>query len=579
MVAALAVYWALLALAGCSGQSAGPPPPPPNPTPTVSALSPAATYSGTGGFPLTVNGSGFLASSTVQWNGSTRATTFVSSSQLMAQIPSSDLSAPGTASITVVNPSPGGGTSNTLSFMLVPGPAPGTGVIQLISVAADGTPSNGNSFTPPAISADGRYMAFQSDATNLVAGPASGFADIYVRDTCLSAPTGCTPTTIRASVAADGSLANGNSRSAAISADGRYVAFDSSATNLVPNDTNGPFLADVFVRDTCVGAPVGCMTTTTRVSVASDGTEANNDSRGASISADGRFVAFSSGATNLIVGDTNPAGVAVRDSCANAAPGCTPSTFRAAVASDGTQDGTGSGITAISANGRFVTFLSFATNVVPGDTNGEPDAFVRDTCFGAPSGCTPSTMRISLAGDGAQANARTDNSSPSPITGNGRLVAFTSFATNLVPGDTNDFADVFVRDTCVNGAPVCTLSTRRVSVVFEGSQANNGSHEPSVSGDGRFVVFSSLATNLTPGGISAPKHVFLRDTCFSGPTGCIPTTILLSITPDRFHGDGISDSGKISADGRFVVFRSNSTNLIPGGSNGNLQIFLARTGF
>ena len=552
--------------------------PPGNPTPSISSLSPSGAYSGFGGFPLIVDGSGFISSSTIQWNGSNRATTFVSQSRLTTVIPGPDIAVVGMISVTVTTPAPGGGISNVLTFKVAPGPAPGTGVVQLISAASDGSPSSGNTFTPPSISATGRFVAFPSDATNLVPGSASGFADIYVRDTCIGVLSGCVPSTARVSVATDGTLANGNSRSPSISADGRFVAFDSSATNLVPGGTNNPFFRDVYVRDTCLGVATGCTPTTTRVSVASDGTQADAPSDAASISDNGRFVAFESGATNLIVGDTNVGGAVVRDTCNGAPVGCTPATTRVSVATDGTLGNSGGGLPSISALGRFVAFVSFATNLVPGDSNGVSDVFVRDTCFGAQTGCTPSTVRVSVASDGTQGND-TIFSTPS-IDVNGRFVAFDSFATNLVPGDTNGLTDVFYRDTCVGVSAGCTLSTIRVSVAFDDIQANEGSGDPSVSADGRLVAFDSLATNLIYGGSAAPKTVFLRDTCIGAPTGCITTTILLARrTADGLGGNGIDTNPVISADGRFAVFLSNATNLLPGGSNGSIQVYLAKTGF
>src|SRR2546426_1935359 len=126
---------------------------------------------------------------------------------------------------------------------------------------------------PPVISADGRFVAFDSDASNLVAGDTNGSRDVFVRDTCFGAPAGCTPSTTRVSVATDGTQANSPSGIPSVSADGRFVAFISAATNLVPGDTNG--FVDIFVRDTCFGAPTGCTPSTIRVSVASDGTQAN----------------------------------------------------------------------------------------------------------------------------------------------------------------------------------------------------------------------------------------------------------------------------------------------------------------
>ncbi len=382
-----------------------------------------------------------------------------------------------------------------------------------------------------------------------------------------------------------GTLANGNSRGPAISADGRYVAFDSSASNLVPNDTNGEIggftgLADVFLRDTCIGAPTGCVPSTMRVSVGFDGSEASGDSRRPSLSADGRFVVFHSGASNLVPDDTNGViDVFLRDTCIRASSGCTPNTTRVSVDSEGRQANSDSFFQAISQDGRYVVFHSFASNLVAGDTNSQPDVFLRDTCVNASSGCTPITRRASVASDGTQANDR-DFLTPA-INGDGRFVAFSSFATNLVSGDTNGVADVFYRDTCIGAAPGCVPSTIRAAVAFDGSQANDGSAEPAVSGDGRFVVFDALATNLIPGGLPVAKSVFLRDTCWGEgvPAECVPTTILLSMTTDGVAGNGNSELPVISADGRFAAFISTSTNLLPGVGNGKAHIYLARTGF
>ncbi|NMG21975.1 calcium-binding protein, partial [Brasilonema bromeliae SPC951] len=160
--------------------------------------------------------------------------------------------------------------------------------LTLVSVADDGTQGN-NYSRKPTISADGRFVAFYSAANNLVAGDTNNSSDIFVRDLL-------TGTTTRVSVADDGTQGNNNSSNPAISADGRFVAFDSTASNLVAGDTNNT--SDIFVRDLLTG-------TTTRVSVADDGTQGNGFSYTPAISADGRFVAFESSASNLVAGDTN----------------------------------------------------------------------------------------------------------------------------------------------------------------------------------------------------------------------------------------------------------------------------------
>ncbi len=289
------------------------------------------------------------------------------------------------------------------------------GVTRRVSVGAGGQANNGSD--SPAISADGRFVAFYSDASNLVAGDTNGRSDVFVRDRLAGV-------TRRVSVGAGGQ-ANSESFGPAISADGRFVAFYSYASNLVAGDTNGR--SDVFVRDRLAGV-------TRRVSVGAGG-QANSDSFGPAISADGRFVAFDSSASNLVVGDTNGTfDVFVRDRLAGV-------TRRVSVGAGG-QANSDSLSPAISADGRFVAFESNASNLVAGDTNATDDVFVRDRLAGV-------TRRVSV-GAGGQANS----SSGSPaISANGRSVAYTSNASNLVRGDTNGAQDVFVRDPLLGPAP------------------------------------------------------------------------------------------------------------------------------
>jgi Tol biopolymer transport system component len=236
-----------------------------------------------------------------------------------------------------------------------------TGQTTRVSVASDGTESHDYS-SYPAISANGRYVVFESEAGNLVSGDTNEGYDIFVHDR----ETG---QTTRVSVAPDGTQANQESFSPAISADGRYVVFSSRASNLASGDTNGN--SDIFVHDRKTGQNI-------LVSVVSDGTQANGSSDHPTLSADGRYVAFESGATNLVEDDTNEEwDIFVHDRE-------TGQTTRASVASDGTQGNRRSGgniyhrTSVISADGRHVAFESEATNLVEGDTNDVTDVFVRD---------------------------------------------------------------------------------------------------------------------------------------------------------------------------------------------------------
>ncbi|MBZ0320240.1 MAG: hypothetical protein K8L91_27760 [Anaerolineae bacterium] len=349
-----------------------------------------------------------------------------------------------------------------------------TCTVQLISVSSTGIKGNSSSGYP-AISANGRYVAFDSVASNLVTGDTNGQTDIFVHDRQ-------TGTTTRVSVATGGTEATGGgSQAPAISSDGRFVAFQSYATNLVANDTNAA--ADIFLHDRQTG-------TTTRVSVSSTGTEATGGfSQACGISNDGRFIVFDSVATNLVTGDTNGA----QDTFVHDRVLAT--TTRVSVATGGAQGTGGFSIdSAISGDGRYVTFYSGANNLVAGDSNGLTDIFVHDRQTGT-------TTRVSVATGGAQA---TGGGSFDPVlSGDGRFVVFFSQATNLVAGDTNGQNDIFLHDRQ-------TGTTTRVSVSSNGTQGVGGnSGEPAISADGRYLAFSSAATNLVSGDTNGFSDIFV----------------------------------------------------------------------
>ena len=234
-----------------------------------------------------------------------------------------------------------------------------TASTERVSLSSAGAQSIGTTFRA-SISDDGRYVSFVSDASNLVPGDTNGVYDVFVRDRL-------TATTERVSTDSKGNQSNGVSLVAFISGDGRYVAFESDATNLVAGDTNN--VRDVFVKDRTTG-------TTTRVSVATGGTQVDGRSEQPSLSADGRFVAFQSDATNLVAGDTNSAmDVFVHDRASGV-------TAMISVASAGAQADGASRIPSLSADGRWVAFESVATNLVVLDTNAAADVFLHDRATG-----------------------------------------------------------------------------------------------------------------------------------------------------------------------------------------------------
>ncbi len=399
--------------------------------------------------------------------------------------------------------------------------------IRLASVATDGTQANHNSVLP-SLSADGRYVAFASYASNLVAGDTNGTLDIFVKDLQ-------TGTLTRASTAADGTEGNGLvGERISISADGRYVSFMSYASNLVAGDTNG--ILDIFVKDIQTGA-------ITRANTAADGAEANNaSSYGSSISADGRFVSFASYASNLVAGDTNQTlDIFVKDLQ-------TGTIVRADTAADGTQGNGGSfSIPSISANGRYVAFSSFSSNLVAGDTyDGYQNIFVKDIQTGI-------VTRASSAADGTEANS--ECALPS-ISADGRYVSFFSYADNLVAGDTNGVGDIFVKD-------IQTGIITRVNTAADGSEANGLNHsESSISADGRYVSFTSYASNLVAGDTNGAMDVFIKDL----QTGAIAR---VDVAADGGQANTNGAYGaSISADGQYVAFSSGAFNLVAGDTNG-----------
>ena len=349
------------------------------------------------------------------------------------------------------------------------------GITTRVSVDSAGNQGNDVSDSP-SVSADGRYVAFGSYANNLVAGDNNGATDVFVHDRL-------TGQTTRASVDGAGSEGDGGSGAPTTSADGRFVAFESSAGNLVAGDTNG--IADIFVHDRQTGE-------TTRVSVDSAGNQADGGSYFASISADGRYVAFQSDATNLVAGDTNGFNDVFVHDRQNG------ETERVSVDSAGAQGNDNAFYyyrrSSISGDGRYVAFFSIGANLVAEDANGTYDVFVHDRQTGE-------TTRVSVDSSGNEAN----NLSICPsISGDGRYVAFGSAATNLVAGDNNAAEDVFVHDRQ-------TGETSRVSVDSAGNQGNDYSSFPSISADGRYVGMRSFSTNLAAGDSKNGADIFVHD--------------------------------------------------------------------
>lgn len=401
------------------------------------------------------------------------------------------------------------------------------GVTERVSIGTGGIEGNAGSVTTQGITPDGRFVAFGSEATNLVANDTNGVNDMFVRDRR-------TGTTERVSLGNDRIQANDFSGGDSISASGRLSAFLSGATNLVPGGPTEFWQAYVFDRQSG---------RTRRVSVGPRGVPANDALVGPIfISGNGRHVVFTSSATNLVPNDTNGGSdVFVRDISAGL-------TERVSIGVAGAQCGGSSN--GISADGRFVLLTTSCTRMVLGGSNGENHAFVRDRKTGR-------NDLVSVRSNGVEGNGF---SVATAITPDGRFAGFVSSATNLVSGDTNGQTDVFVHDRK-------TGKTERVSVDSRGVQSNGFSSGGEMSADGRYVAFSSEATNLVPDDTNGVSDIFVHDR----KTG---KTRRVSVGPKGLQSNGGSLFQALTASGRAVVFTSDASNLVPGDTNGVADVFV-----
>lgn len=402
-------------------------------------------------------------------------------------------------------------------------------LITRVSVGPAGVEGDGFSHYP-SMSANARYVAFESDATNLVPGLV---ADIFVRDRYLG-------TTRAVDVGVSGQPSDGFSIKPVISASGRFVAFASFASNLTDTaDTNNEY--DIYVRNLRTNQ-------TRRVTVGLHGQESDGFTADPRISANGHVIAFYSGASNLVDGDTNGR----LDIFARARWHVIQ---RVSVGPHGVQANDDCYYPSISGDGRFVTFATAATNLTATGTEGNFHVYVRDRY-------RHRTRPVSVGLRGQPENGDSDFSA---VSADGHYIAFVSSSSNLVRGDTNDVDDVFVRN-------MWTGRTKRVSIGSDGSQGNEGTFGtvPAISSNGRFVAFTSLADNLVPGDTPGSIDLYLRDL----------KAHKIRLLPVGFGGEpadaasSLFERPAISADGHAVAFSSIASNLIEQDLNGALDVFV-----
>lgn len=396
-----------------------------------------------------------------------------------------------------------------------------------ITVGIGGAEANGASFVED-VTPDGRYIVFSSSASNLVANDTNNRRDIFLYDTLAE-------TIEIVSRNTSGDLANGDSNEASISDDGRFVCFTSEATNLVVSDTNG--VNDVFRRDVISSQ-------TTRVSLGASAAEGNAASGNGCISGSGFVVAFESNATNLVIGDSNGVkDVFVRDLNNSL-------TTRVSVESGNFQVSGASANPCLSEDGRFVAFEA-SSPLVLSDSNGSTDVYVWDL-----------TLQILSRASVGAAGEEADGFSVFPdISADGNLVVFSSRSTTFGPTTTQ--TRIYLKN-------LTTGELAHVSLTNTGADGNGNSEGPSISADGRYISFTSLASNLITGDTNAVDDIFVRDRT-NATTGRVSVTSAgrQSAAPQFSY---YSNLAPVTNDGR-VAFASAAADLVAGDTAGFNDVF------
>lgn len=405
--------------------------------------------------------------------------------------------------------------------------------IERVNVATDGREADAQA-AYPRLSDDGRIVTFVTAAANLVANDSNEAFDVFIRDRVNG-------TTISPSVPLEAPEDGWRmTLDHAFSGDGRWVIFESSALQ-----THAPVGYDLFAYDMNEES-------TTRL----NSEYANKPYRSINVSADGRWIVFTSDANNLVEGDTNTCPLYLEvGSCPDVflLDRETGDTSRISMGFDGTQANAPSFGAMISLDGSTILFSSDASNLVSDDTNASTDVFVYERVAGVLS-------RVSLGADGQEAEESLSGSYGGTMTPDGKVIAFTSAASNLSAGDTNGRSDAFVRN-------LTTGETTRVSLATDGSEGNHNSFNPQISADGRRVVFVSAATNFMLEDTNFGWDIFMHD-LDSG------TTTLVSQAADGTPGNAGSETPVLSPDGHLAAFVSRADNLVSGDTNQAADVFV-----
>lgn len=598
--------------------------PRPSPVPQITGINPTVAVAGSsGGATITILGTGFVTESVVVVNGENLTTTYQNPASLQASIPAADMVAAGPLGIAVLNPSPGGGLSNTF-FLNLQNPVPsitslsptgqvagsantdltvtGTGFTLSSAVLLNGaplttTPSSSvqlNAEMPSSLFAQGQI--YQITVSN--PAPGGGISNIVTFPVNASltaglpilvdyAYQGAMPIsgicgTSQACQMASNGLEPLITSGPSVSQTGEFVVFASISDNMVLNDSSPQ--SQIFFRDTCFTSAASCIPQTNIVSLDVNGNPANGPSAEPTTDTGGGDVAFSSYASNLSpsVPVTGTHRQIYWTIPCRTVGGCTSvNTELVSISADGLSEGNGDSYDpVISPDGRFVAYVSLATNLASNVTPDgvTPQVYVTDTCSGVEtSECSETTYLVSTPDGFTPANAP---SSHPAVSNAGEFVTFTSSASNLgsQAPNPNRTPNVFIAQPCYAGQTSCVFSTSLISTPDGVTASNAASDFSTVSENGRFIAFQSTATNLISGD-GPTQQIYVRDTCLTDTvTGnCSPTTYLVSTTDGITPANALSERPTMSSSGQFIAFASLATNLSPLTANGVENIFARNT--